>query len=244
MEKNSVKKISGKTESENNKTSKDRPNIIKQFLWTFLKPKQLYENVKIKPLLFVPILIALISGLFTGLKSSSYSIDPGMMGQLSPQQAEQISQMMNSGAFVALTVFSQLISEVAGLFISAVIIYLFIKVFKGKGTFAQSVSFTGFAFAPLMVHSILRFLFSAPADMSQILNTTLTFFGALKNVMFSTGIIFIVWIVILMIIGLNRIFEMPKKRAAACALTYYILNIIFSAVISLISVNSISAMGL
>lgn len=246
MNEKDIKTISGDTEQENSDfpETTDRPNIIRQFLWAFIKPKQLYDSIKIKPMLFVPVLITLISGLFIGLKSSSYSLDPSMLSQLSPQQADQVTQLMSSSAYTVISVFSQLTSSVFEIFISAVVIYVLIKIFKGKGTFSQTLSLTGFAFAPFMIHSILRFIFSSPADMSQMLNKTMTFFDAIQSFMLSTGIVFIVWVIILMTIGFNRIFKMSKKRAILSAVTFYVLNIIFTATVSMISVNSISAMSL
>lgn len=209
-----------------------RPGFLKQLGWMFAKPAKLFEAVKEKPFILLPLFIALIGGLFQGLYAAKSIV--GMDAANLPQQAQGILQAMGP-----LSVIFTVIGGAAALFFNALLFWILFKVFKGKGSYMQAVSIVGFASYPFMFRDMLRYFFAElPAnqlDMNALLQAAkqATFGSEFVAVLSVVGIVFVAWTTILMTKGFSRVFEVKASKAALLIVLFFVASILIQTVMAL-----------
>ena len=205
-----------------------RPGFFTQLGWMFAKPGKLFESIKEKPFILLPIIIALVGGLFTGLYGAK-SIS-GISAAAIPQQAQGVLQAMGP-----ISIVMAVITGAGALFFNGLIFWVLLKIFKGKGSYLQAVSIVGFASYPFMIRDILRYFFADP-KVSQLDLTALmqaaksaTFGSSLVAVLGIVGIVFLVWTIVLMTKGFSRVFGVKAGKAVLLIVIFFAASILIQA---------------
>ncbi len=201
------------------------------------KPRKLFERIKEKPVILLPLAIALLSGLFNGLFSLRGLENLDLSGL--PAQSKMVMQIIQGPAAGALTMVFSIIGAAATLFINALILFILFKIVKAKGGYMQAVSLTGTTFYPFMLRDLLRCLFASPA--SQYNTGAILEAGrkaAAGSVIFDVfseiGIVFLVWVIILAVKGFSDVYEVKASKAAAVITIFFTAGIIIQAVMTFI----------
>lgn len=206
-----------------------KPSFFKQIGFMITKPGKLFDSIKEKPVILLPILIAVIGGLFNGLTAAKAVSGMDITGL--PAQAQSMMQGGLLQSMGTLSIITSPIGSVIVLFFNALLFWVLFKIVKGKGSYLQSVSITGVAFYPFMVRDILRYFFADPGLSSYnkaMIETakTATFGGVFVSVLGTVGIVFLIWVIILMTKGFVKVFEVKAAKAAVLISIIFIVGIL------------------
>jgi hypothetical protein len=183
------------------------------------KPGKLFEAIKEKPFILMPIIIAVIGGLFEGLYSAAST---GMSISVIPQMKEFM------GIIGPLSVISGVFKGAGALFFNGLIFWILFKIFKGKGSYMQAVSIVGFATYPFVIRDILRYFLADTMDLNAMMAAakTATFGSSLVAVLSIVGIVFLIWTIALMSKGFSRVFEVKTGKAVLLIVIFFAASIL------------------
>lgn len=198
-----------------------RPGIFTQLGWMIARPGKLFEAIKEKPFIMVPLLIALIGGLFTGLYSAASTAGMNIPGM--PQEAKGILEAMGP-----ISVVFGVFKGAGALFFNGLIFWVLFKIFKGKGSYMQAVSIVGFASYPFMIRDILRYFLADQMDLNAMMAAAkaATFGSSLIDVLGVVGIVFLIWTIVLMTKGFSRVFELKTGKALLLIVIFFAASIL------------------
>jgi hypothetical protein len=215
-----------------------RPNLLEQLLWSVIRPKKLFEAVREKPMITLPILLIVISGIGAGIAGYKAvgAIDYSQLGNIPPQQAEAMKDMMSSPALAMLggvsAAFGQIFGNLAGLFIKALIMWGIIRMLGGKGDYLRSVSVVGLSWIPLFIRNCIQAVVGANVDINRELAAmdlaNFNFMNLLSSSFMNEGIVFIIWNIILLGIGYSIVFGVSRVKTIITAFLYWLVSFLLA----------------
>lgn len=210
-----------------------KPSFFKQIGFMIAKPGKLFDTIKEKPLILLPVLIAVIGGLFNGF-SAAKAVNSMDITSL-PVQARNVMQGGLLQSMGTLSIITSPVVSVIALFFNALLFWVLSKILKGKGSYMQSVSMIGIANYPFMIRDILRYFFAEPGLNSYNIKAMtevakiITFDGVFLTVLGTVGIIFLIWVLILMTKGFKKVFEVKAVKAAVMISIIFIAGMLIQA---------------
>jgi hypothetical protein len=214
------------------------PNIFKQILWIIIKPKLIFEKLKDKPSILIPIVLMIIAGIIVGISTSQVAgnIDYSGLQNIPPDQAAQVSDMMKSPIMTALMGIMGSIAtigkNIAGLFLKALIMWGLVYIFGGRGSYMQSASIVGFSWFPLFIRDIIQTIVGTGVNINEQLQSfnpvDVNFINFIKLNFGQQGILFVVWNMVLLTIGYSIVFNTSKLKTGFISAIYWIAGFFIS----------------
>lgn len=216
------------------------PNIFKQILWIIIKPKLIFEKLKDKPSILIPIVLMIIAGIIVGISTSKVAgnIDYSDLQNIPPDQAAQVSDMMKSPIMTALMGIMGSIGtigkNIAGLFFKALIMWGLVYIFGGRGSYMQSASVVGFSWLPLFIRDIIQTAVGVGTNINiseqlQSFNPAdVNFINFIALNFAQQGILFVLWNMVLLTIGYSIVFNTSKLKTGFISAIYWIAGFFLS----------------
>lgn len=222
--------------SDNFNEFEDYSNVTELKWWEklryiFISPKNLYKSIKFYPNLKLPIIVIALAVLlkaFLEINSGEFIDDViESMGGTAPS-----GSTLNAFKYMAIAI-TPLIPLFSVLFKGFMISGLSIMV-GGDGDYKEAVMIVAYAYLPVAIGGLILSLISYPFGINTI---ELSLAQILPQSMIGTlfyGIalrldILVIWYQILALIGTTYVFEIPRKKALVPVIVPWIIWIIFTA---------------
>lgn len=198
-------------------------NPFQKLFNVIFSPVKAAEGVIAKPGVLFPILMILILPVllvvlrFPVYQQTQIELTRTILEanpQLTPEQIDATIKMTTSNAL--LTVGGMPVSSLLAWFFMALLAFIFVKIFKGEGSFKHYLSWAGYAFVFNILASLLIFIASYFTG-SYTLNTSLALFtpdlrGSVLYGILRGMDLFSIWYYIVFGIGLARISKLGKVK--------------------------------
>lgn len=192
----------------------------------FKNPRALFEEKKIRPAFIVPLIIIIAIAVIFALIETNYTKDllnsavQKKQASMPAEQAQIFESMMeviNSPAVKAVSaVFSVLITT----FLAALLYFAFMKLLKGDGTYIDAVVVYCISHLAVSIGQIFKSIYMLISGKPIGANID----GSLVNVLIGNFDIFLIWKMVLMVIGFSVAFNIPKKKSIIPVITFWILG--------------------
>ncbi|MED4401777.1 Yip1 family protein [Metabacillus fastidiosus] len=195
-------------------------------------PSEQFERMREKPVILVPLIIVLITGLImsvlVGLNVINYLPPMDDLGMSAEDL--QMFQTITIASTAAITFFSVPVI----LLVMTLIYFAIAKIMKIEVTFKKMLSLNIFTAFIGLVGQVINLLIMAaikgdPEVMLTSLNSLVGATGALGAVL-STFEIFSIWSSILLALGLHKVIGFSKKASWTIVIVFFIIGLIFAAV--------------
>lgn len=227
----------------------EKISIFKQIWWSIIKPKRLFERIKEKPILGGPLLIMIAGAILISILTinATSNFDYSQLDGMSPADLDRAKNLMDNplvkGIQFVGTAISSIFSFVFSIFLKGIILWLLFKIMKGKGKLMQSVSIVAVSWIPLFFRNILQAavgIGDIAEQMSSLEFSSYTFSQILSMNFAQQGIVFMIWNIVLLIIGYSMVFDISKTKAAIGVIGYWIIGYFISSGFSYLTLKNLS----
>ena len=220
-----------------------RPNSFGRIAGALFSPNQTFADIARKPDILVPLAVLIVIGFVAAFLmaprmdfESAYRDAMQASGQEMPAEDQERAVRMMTAFGKTLTYFSPVIGVLWFLVVAGVLL-LAVRLFGGEGNFKQAFSVTLYSWFPITIGSLLTTAVvvskkSVPADqVSTVLRSHLGFLAHPKEQMvlhalLSSLDIFVIWTLILLIIGFSFVSKMSKAKTAAVVLSLWLVMVV------------------
>lgn len=220
----------------------NQPGFFQRVVGIIISPTETMKSLIEKPRILFPILMMFFSiPIFYLLRFSLYqdflknTMEAALAQQGQTMDAAQLANLTKISAYVGLGTAG--IGQLINWIIVAAIIFAFVKIFKGEGTFKQYLSITGYAGVITLLSLIFSFALSfftgqLMADAS-LANITNLFMPGIKGT-YLYGVIrgfdlFSIWHIIVMAIGVTLLSRLSKAKVYTLFAFIFIITVLLGA---------------
>ncbi|MDP4147094.1 MAG: Yip1 family protein [Bacillota bacterium] len=218
---------------------------IKNF---FIHPSRVFEQYKEKPTfwlkLIVFLLVGVIMSIITTIKSrpemEKYMTETLKKAGGGLQTADSVKQIVAISTNPVLIGVMGLITFVVVVLIASLIYFGLIKLLKGQIKFSQMLAVYTLASMPVVIGDIVKTIYMLAANKSIGSDK---YHPSYMNTLTSNLDIFIIWQIVLLIIGISTVSGISKKKSTALVLILNVLSILLALVSVAFTINNMKALG-
>ncbi|UNC91965.1 Yip1 family protein [Candidatus Contubernalis alkaliaceticus] len=187
----------------------------------FFKPSRAFENINLKRIIIFSIIIMAAAGFLTGWIGASVLGDTeaaleevrGMEG-MTEEGLAQTEEMLTSGIFTTIIssflIIGGIIGTIFGWLIMGGILTLVFNLMGGEAKYSKTLAVLGLSWIPLFLREVFKTIwFFSTGE-----------FASATSVLHNQADIFVLWNVILLIVGFSIVYGLSKKKSAAAVLGY------------------------
>ena len=210
-------------------------NIWYQIFQIIVNPKKVFFTLKSKTdLSLLPVFMMIIGTVFKVIVSFPAQIALNtkyrnqFMSSLPPEQLKQMEQMQqiantpDSIGFIVNVVISAIIGVFIMWIIKAILLHYISTAIGGKGSIIKSLNVVGISWMPLFLFSIVQ------GSYALISGSILFTSGRLLDAFLATTNIFIVWNMILLIMGYSAVYGISKGKASVGVISLWLVSFIIA----------------
>lgn len=212
-------------EFNENVNNESKMGVLSIYKGLLLKPMDTFEKLKDTSKILIPsTIMALSTAIFTGI-NAVYSMDTtkAMLDEMSksydPQTAQMMKGMSNFFASPIFAIVSALIGVYIGWLLISLIYYGVMKIVKGEGKYKQSLMVYAYSFVPIILGYIIKIIVIIATGKPIIFNNS-----SLISAIFNNMDIFMIWQIVLLVIGYAKVFKVTIKNSA---IVIVFLNLIY-----------------
>lgn len=225
------------------KAKDEMPGFIRQVIGCLTSPRSSLKSILEKPSLLKATALILLIAIPAAWANYNYTgklpltfvaeREAGLRfpfiphGLVSPEQLAQTSMIVNA--------MTGLVGVFGSWLISSALFHGFSKAQRGKGTFRNMLTLTGFASTPLLIQHLLRLIDSFMASQEEVTRLAVRlqifinpFLNLIANAVVNTFSIFRLWSIALFVIAVSENHKISTVRSIATAVATYAIMVFLS----------------
>lgn len=212
----------------------------------FINPTRYFASYKEKPkFLLTLLLITLVTVIYTiitftvskdsMLEAAKKAMEQQLNGQPVP---DQVMNLYNSPFFMVMGTIGAVVGAIATIFISGLVYYVVVKIFKGKVKIIEIISVYTHASIATAIGVVVKIVYTLITKKAVNLEVT-----TLSSVLLNNIDVFVIWQLVLMVFGISAVANISKKKSMVVVLIVFALTLAYAAVMFAFgqSVQNISA---
>lgn len=206
-------------------------NLWEQLIGIILRPKEVFAFLKSKTALLVPIIMMIIGTAYESIagvlsqKGNSTAELQELLKTVPPEEAAQIEKIANavtSPGGIAVMVLLAILGVFIVWLIKAGILHVISKIFGGKGSFVQSLNIVGIAWIAFFGQAIFQGTYTLATGEIAVNGT------GLLDAFLATTDLFVIWNMVLLVIGFSFIHEISKGKAAVGVVGIWVIGLLLA----------------
>lgn len=219
-----------------------KPNPFERIVGVLLSPGETFESIARRPDWIVPLLIIAIFSIAGGVLIARH-VDFAALGreaiEMNPQSSQMSSSQIDSGARFAgammkVTAYASPVISILVFLIVAGVLLITCRLFAGEGDFRGAFAVTVYAWMPRLIKGILGtvvILTRKSLSIVDLQNPVMSNLGFLFDpktnplafALASSVDAFVIWSVILLIIGFAAVTRLSRARAGAVVIGWWVV---------------------
>ena len=222
-------------------------SAFERLVGVFFAPTETFADIARKPDFLVPLLLLIVVGFGTTILimphfdwDSMMAQQLEMMQKQNPNMSEADMERIGNITRASAKVFAYLspLWVVIGYLIIALVLWGAFRLMGGEGTYKQALSTTLYAYIPRMVlgsiiATIIIMLRGSvdPTQIASVVKTSPAFLADMKSqpvlyALLSSLDIFVVWTVILLVIGFSLVSRLSRAKSAAIIVGLWFVSVV------------------